>query len=186
MIGSDIREQFRMFIENDHANSSVRLQPLAAFIAHNDDLTGRSNMQGHVVGSGIVTDGTSVLLIKHQKLGLWLQPGGHLKEQESPEGGARREISEETGILAALSDWHLQHPYPIDIDIHLIPVNLSANEAAHLHFDFRYLFSHRAAPIRKAVAEVSDYGWFPTGKAIELAPGLSRALSNAKHFGLIA
>ena len=36
------------------------------------------------------------LLIKHKKMGLWVQPGGHVEPNESMEEAAIREVYEET------------------------------------------------------------------------------------------
>ncbi len=43
-----------------------------------------------------------ILLIYHKKFQNWVQPGGHLKEGESPEEGAVRKAFEETGIHVKL------------------------------------------------------------------------------------
>lgn len=40
-----------------------------------------------------------VLLIKHKKLGIWLNPGGHIDEGELPHEAAEREFYEETGVF---------------------------------------------------------------------------------------
>jgi len=52
-----------------------------------------------VVSAYAVRDGR-VLLIKHKKLGLWLAPGGHIDEGETPDEAALRELREETGLEA--------------------------------------------------------------------------------------
>ena len=39
-----------------------------------------------------------VLLHKHKKLGIWLQPGGHIELDEDPNEAALREAKEETGL----------------------------------------------------------------------------------------
>lgn len=76
-----------------------------------------------------------VLLIHHQKLGRWLQPGGHI-EASDPDlaSAARREVLEETGVAVgpSIGDG------VFDVDIHVIPA--SSRESAHLHFDVRYAF----------------------------------------------
>lgn len=43
-----------------------------------------------------------ILLIYHKKFQNWIQPGGHLKEGESPEEGAIRQAYEETGVRVKL------------------------------------------------------------------------------------
>lgn len=40
-----------------------------------------------------------VLLVHHKKLGLWLNPGGHIEPDELPHQAAEREFYEETGIV---------------------------------------------------------------------------------------
>lgn len=39
-----------------------------------------------------------VLLVKHKKLGIWLNPGGHIEDNELPHAAAEREFWEETGL----------------------------------------------------------------------------------------
>jgi len=48
--------------------------------------------------SGILIVNDKVLLIKHKKLGFWLNPGGHIEKDELPHKAAEREFYEETGI----------------------------------------------------------------------------------------
>ncbi len=43
-----------------------------------------------------------VLLHQHEKLGLWLPPGGHVEANELPDEAARREVLEETGLQVDL------------------------------------------------------------------------------------
>jgi len=45
----------------------------------------------------IVRDG-KVLLHKHKRLGIWLQPGGHIELDEDPVQAVLREAKEETGL----------------------------------------------------------------------------------------
>jgi 8-oxo-dGTP pyrophosphatase MutT (NUDIX family) len=52
----------------------------------------------HVTGSAIVLGPRGVLLLRHRRLGIWLQPGGHLDAGETPWDAALRESAEETGL----------------------------------------------------------------------------------------
>ena len=47
---------------------------------------------------GILIHQGKILLIKHKKLGVWLNPGGHIEQNEMPHQAAEREFWEETGI----------------------------------------------------------------------------------------
>jgi 8-oxo-dGTP pyrophosphatase MutT (NUDIX family) len=53
---------------------------------------------------GILIHDKKVLLIKHKKLGLWLNPGGHIDEGELPHEAAEREFFEETGVKVKAVD----------------------------------------------------------------------------------
>lgn len=84
----------------------------------------------HVTASAIVADGHGrVVLHRHRRLGLWLQPGGHVDGDEDPEAAARREVVEETGLLTGL---HASGPQPLHVDVH-------EGGRGHLHLDLRYL-----------------------------------------------
>ena len=47
-----------------------------------------------------------LLLEKHKKYNKWLQPGGHIEDNETPEEAAVREVYEETGIKSTLIGEH--------------------------------------------------------------------------------
>ena len=116
----------------------------ASFLdAHAEPLS-RSTQAGHVTGSAFVIDAAArtVLLIHHRKLDRWLQPGGHVDGGESPLEAARREVTEETGLVDLTpAPWHACHPgLPFDVDPHGIPANAAKGEPAHVHYDFRFAF----------------------------------------------
>lgn len=110
---------------------------------------------GHFTASGFVvsSDGGSLLLILHGKLGRWLQPGGHIDSDDpSAEAAARREVFEETGVanLRALAD------DPVRMDVHKIPAR--EPEPKHLHFDLGFGFQAAGEDIGP-LDEVSDAKW---------------------------
>lgn len=111
---------------------------LLALLALPADTFARSHLDpGHFTASAFVLcpERRRLLLIRHPKLGRWLQPGGHIEpSDESLLAAARREVREETGVepLTALE------PGIFDVDVHLIPAN--PREGAHAHFDVRYAF----------------------------------------------
>lgn len=72
-----------------------------------------------------------VFLVHHKKSGLWLSPGGHLDQGETPEQAVNREIAEELGM----HDFFSQSPVPfffsiVDID--------EQNHRCKTHFDLWY------------------------------------------------
>ena len=91
---------------------------------------------GHFTASAFVLDSARerLLLVFHDRLGRWLQPGGHIEPEDvSLIAAARREVVEETGI----HELRLPDERPFDIDVHGIPP--SFDEPAHEHFDVRFL-----------------------------------------------
>lgn len=95
----------------------------------------RSHPAGHVTGSAFLLspDRKKILLTFHAKLKRWLQLGGHADGHPLVHEVALREAEEESGI----SKVRLLQQQPFDFDIHEVPAN--AKEAAHLHYDVRYL-----------------------------------------------
>ena len=54
--------------------------------------------------AGILVHDNKVLLVKHKKLGIWLNPGGHVEGDELPHQTAEREFFEETGVQVRARD----------------------------------------------------------------------------------
>jgi 8-oxo-dGTP pyrophosphatase MutT (NUDIX family) len=115
----------------------------------------------HVTGSAIVLDACGrVLLHRHKRLGIWLQPGGHLDPGEHPAQAARRETLEETGVAA-------EHP---DAGPHLLHVDVHEGPRGHVHLDLRYLLHGDGdAPLRPAPGESPDVAWVERDEVPRLA-----------------
>jgi 8-oxo-dGTP pyrophosphatase MutT (NUDIX family) len=99
----------------------------------------RSCAAGHLTGSALVVDagGSRVALLRHRKLGRWLQPGGHADGEANLALTAWREATEETGVEG------LRVAVPaIDLDVHRVE---PPGEGPHLHLDVRYLVLAPAA-----------------------------------------
>jgi len=121
----------------------------------------------HITGSAIVIGPRGVVLHRHKRMGIWLQPGGHLEAGEAPWQAARREASEETGLT-------VRHPPGgprlVHVDVHLAPLR-------HVHFDLRYVLLAGDRDPRPAPGESQDARWFTWPEAIAIADeGLSAAL----------
>lgn len=144
------------------------------------DPTDRARFEpGHFTASGFIAgpDGTAVLLIHHEKIGKWLQPGGHIEpDDESIEGAARREIEEETELIA------MRSLGLIDIDIHQFPAR--GDDPAHLHYDIRYGFQARSGTISPGEGTL-DARWVPFGDVNRWNPDLSVTRPSKALQGLV-
>lgn len=63
-----------------------------------------------------------ILLVKHSDYDKWLQPGGHIELDETPEEAAIREVYEETGIKITL----LGERFPREDDL-IRPLGIQCN-----------------------------------------------------------
>jgi 8-oxo-dGTP pyrophosphatase MutT (NUDIX family) len=127
--------------------------------------TSRNHFEpGHLTASAFVLSPArdALLLILHKKLGLWLQPGGHIEpSDESVAAAARREVAEEVGLAlpAAAED------AVYDLDIHVIPAR--RDEPEHQHFDVRFCF--QASTLDLAINdEVVAARWAPLAEIDQL------------------
>lgn len=143
---------------------------LSALKADDGPVATRKRLSGHVTASGYVLDKRGrVLLIRHNALSRFLQPGGHTEvEDHSLPEAARREVTEETGV----ADIELILDDPINIGIHRIPHSEAKNEPEHWHFDFQYAFVTRTDDVVVTLQEdeVCEFAWIPLAKIEEQTP----------------
>lgn len=147
-----------------YGTEQTRLARLREALELPAPVTSRSTFTGHVTCSGLVLDHTGQALhIRHNTLGRWLPPGGHLEPTDTSLFGAvLREVAEETGLAEV--DLVPLDRRPVDIDIHPIPANPLRGEPAHWHFDLCYVFTVTGRPeLVLEAAEVSGAAWLPIG-----------------------
>jgi 8-oxo-dGTP pyrophosphatase MutT (NUDIX family) len=165
------------------AREAFDLGRILDFISRHADPFDRKIAEGHLTGSAFVVSpaGDRVLLLRHRKLGRWLQPGGHADPGEAKgEAVALREATEETGIERLAL--HGSAPRPLDVDVHEIPAR--GEDPAHLHLDLRYLVvTPEGATLRRAPEESDDLRWFTWDElpGLDLDAGVVRALGKARR-----
>jgi ADP-ribose pyrophosphatase YjhB (NUDIX family) len=109
---------------------------------------------GHLASNAWVFDGEArqLLLIRHRTLG-WVNPGGHLEQDEEPAAAAARELVEETGLAIEPLDQR-----PALVRAAVFPAR--DGEPAHWHWNLHFLF--RADPsVPLTPEEGSPAAWFP-------------------------
>jgi 8-oxo-dGTP pyrophosphatase MutT (NUDIX family) len=137
-----------------------------------DDPLSEESSPVHITGSGIVVGPRGVVLLKHKRLGIWLQPGGHIDLGETPWDAALRECREETGLDVSFAG-------PLDDDgvPELIHVDVHAGGRGHTHLDTRYLIDGGDADPAPPDGESQDIAWFDWDTAIDMAdPGVEAIL----------
>ena len=120
-------------------------------------------MRRHFTVSGFVVEGDSTLLHWHQKLRIWLPPGGHIDPDEDPVQAVVREVLEETGIPAEVVPHAPFMPFgnlrqlASPLSIIVADVGASGDEDAHQHIDMCYALRPLAGVAR--VAPEADHGF---------------------------
>jgi 8-oxo-dGTP pyrophosphatase MutT (NUDIX family) len=133
------RNKIRDFIKHyrvHYPEEAAVVDRISTFVDANADCFSRELPVGHITGSAWILDstGTRALLTHHKKLNIWVQLGGHADGDSNVDQVAYREAIEESGLVGLeFVDRAL-----FDIDIHLIPAR--GLEAAHYHYDCRFLF----------------------------------------------
>jgi 8-oxo-dGTP pyrophosphatase MutT (NUDIX family) len=132
-----------------------------------DDVFAEQANDHHVTASAFVVSRRGVILHRHRRLGIWVQPGGHVDAGETPEEAAVRETFEETGLVAR----HLAPSVLFHVDVHPGP-------RGHTHYDLRYLLLAEPLDPTPPPDESPDVFWFAREDALARAePALAAALA---------
>jgi len=126
----------------------------------------------HLTASAFVVSSRGIILHRHRRLGIWVQPGGHVDPGESPAEAALRETFEETG----LSVRHVDPELLFHVDVHPGP-------RGHTHYDLRYVVIAEPVDPAPPEGESPKVYWFDfTLAQVRCEPGLRAALAKLSHF----
>lgn len=163
-------------VRDHHPVDQREQESIALFlrdVPHIDDPFDEEAGLVHVTASAIVVNdaGDKVALHLHKRLGMWLQPGGHIEKGEDPSVAAVREATEELGVAVRHHD---DHPALLHVDVHPGP-------KGHTHHDVRFLLRAPEVPLAPAEGESPDALWFAWDDAVAIADaGLIGALHAAR------
>jgi 8-oxo-dGTP pyrophosphatase MutT (NUDIX family) len=152
----------RQTIENFEAGTPREIGSRRRFLAALDELDHPFDRYAnlvHITGSALVLGPRGTILHVHKRLGMWLQPGGHVEPGETPWDAAVRETTEETGLPVC-------HPAAGPRFVHL-DVHPAAGE--HVHLDLRYLLSCEDLEPSPPAGESQAVRWFSLDEAIVVA-----------------
>lgn len=112
--------------------------------------------------AGYLIKNRKILLIHHKKLNMWLPPGGHVDEGETPDETLLREFKEELGINVYLKNIvRTNFEFPI-IKECAVPFYTNAHSVGdHVHYCNYYLCSQKEeSKININSKEINKYDWF--------------------------
>ncbi|HEY1095794.1 MAG TPA: NUDIX hydrolase [Alphaproteobacteria bacterium] len=141
---------------------------MLALLEQYQDCFDRSRIPpGHFTASAWLVghQGEKALLTHHGILKRWFQLGGHADGNPDLLKAAQREAEEESGLDRVIP----LLPSIFDIDIHEIPENPKRGEAAHNHYDVRFLF-YSPDTTFKISDESLDVAWFSSDEIDTLNP----------------
>jgi len=126
-------------------------------------------MKRHFCASAFVINPVDkkILLVKHHLWDKWVQPGGHIEDDETPEEAAVREVFEETGIKVSL----IGERFPREDDM-IRPLGIQCNRKGNgdRHFDIIYAATPNNPDAEPVISNESyDIGWF-SRKELENLP----------------
>jgi len=133
----------------------------------------RQHAPMHITASAAVLDptGEQTCLVLHHKLGLWVQPGGHLEQGDpSLAAAAAREVAEETGLSGQVQR------VPAMLSRHRAPC---APGVVDWHLDVQFLLITPRTPPRPS-DETPSVAWWPVGELpSDLASGVGELVDGA-------
>ncbi|NQT49759.1 NUDIX domain-containing protein [Candidatus Kuenenbacteria bacterium] len=143
-----------------------------------------NDLKKHFTASALIIEDNKALLLYHKKLDVWLYPGGHVEDNETPEQTVIREVKEETGLdieIIGEKDHDLADP-EADVSVLCTPHSFLCELVGdHYHNDIIYLckISGENKDIKHNPDESSDIKYFGLDDLdnIKLFPNFKRLLT---------
>ena len=144
----------------------------------------------HFVATVYVVNDGATALHTHDKLGMWLPPGGHIDRDELPHEAAAREVREELGLdprlvapqgdLSSATVESLPQPQSFLLE----DINTCDGDVGHQHIDFVYYGAVESRDISPGAGEqpAEDWEWFTPAALRDRADTLeSDVVENARR-----
>jgi len=147
-------------------------------------------INNHFTATGIVFNSKKeILMIHHNKLKVWLPPGGHIDENELPDDAVLREIFEETGVKAEIISSKRgfplvsKHCKELEIPFAILLENIEGN-GTHNHIDMIYLCRALQEDLVPQENEIHGIGWFTFEqiKALKTFDNVIKTISQAVNY----
>ncbi len=174
MIETRLRDQLRRRIAARTGVDQRETASLERFLVEFDRLEHPFDEESdptHVTASAVVVGLRGVVLHRHKRLGIWLQPGGHIDAGERSADAAVRETHEETGLSVVHA---AGEPAVIHVDVHPGP-------RGHTHLDVRYLLVAGDDDPCPPAGESPDVRWFSWAEAIAMSDGGLAGILRSLH-----
>ncbi|MBN2662523.1 MAG: NUDIX hydrolase [Bacteroidales bacterium] len=106
----------------------------------------KNNLEKHFTASALILNKEGkILLLYHKKLNVWLYPGGHIEDNETPDQAVVREVLEETGleveIIGNLDDSLTDKKNDITVlhNPYVVLCEYINGKSPHYHIDLIYI-----------------------------------------------
>lgn len=188
-IGLTFTETLSSFQPGD-AKEAAELSAMIDLLSREGNrLLSRNCAYAHFTASAIILneERNRTLMAYHRIYDSWAWTGGHADGEDDPEGIARREAEEETGIEGLI------RLGPGAISVEILPVFAHERRGkavpSHLHLNLSYIFlADDSLPLRIQEEENRAVAWLPCAKLSDyvsepfMIPIYGRLLQRANNF----